>query len=140
MSDKQTIFYTRACNVLSAVVAMLISLFGVSIVAMNTFAFGIRCAGPFAAYGLGLAVPKATKNSGIISIICGTIAFVVWQIVGGGGTWMFLMPVVAGCLVSTISFFVVNWIEWGRGVAPAPSAYLTDEEVARKIAEESAGR
>lgn len=77
---------------------------------------------------------------GIISIICGTIAFVVWQIVGGGGTWMFLMPVVAGCLVSTISFFVVNWIEWGRGVAPAPSAYLTDEEVARKIAEESAGR
>lgn len=63
----------------------------------------------------------------------------VWQIVGGG-TWMFLMPVVAGCLVSTISFFVVNWIEWGRGVAPAPSAYLTDEEVARKIAEESAGR
>jgi len=53
---------------------------------------------------------------------------------------MFLMPVVAGCLVSTISFFVVNWIEWGRGVAPAPSAYLTDEEVARKIAEESAGR
>ena len=140
LTDKQTIFYTRACNVLSAVVAMLISLFGVSIVAMNTFAFGIRCAGPFAAYGLGLAVPKATKNSGIISIICGTIAFVVWQIVGGGGTWMFLMPVVAGCLVSTISFFVVNWIEWGRGVAPAPSAYLSDEEVARKIAEESAGR
>ena len=140
LTDKQTIFYTRACNVLSAVVAILISLAGVSIVAMNTFAFGIRCAGPFAAYGLGLAVPKATKNSGIISIICGTIAFVVWQIVGGGGTWMFLMPVVAGCLVSTISFFVVNWIEWGRGVAPAPSAYLTDEEVARKIAEESAGR
>ena len=110
-----------ACNVLSAVVAILISLAGVSIVAMNTFAFGIRCAGPFAAYGLGLAVPKATKNSGIISIICGTIAFVVWQIVGGGGTWMFLMPVVAGCLVSTISFFVVNWIEWGRGVASPPA-------------------
>ena len=38
LTDKQTIFYTRACNVLSAVVAMLISLFGVSIVAMNTFA------------------------------------------------------------------------------------------------------
>ena len=71
LTDKQTIFYTRACNVLSAVVAMLISLFGVSIVAMNTFAFGIRCAGPFAAYGLGLAVPKATKNSGIIYRLCG---------------------------------------------------------------------
>ena len=95
LTDKQTIFYTRACNVLSAVVAILISLANVSIVAMNTFAFGIRCAGPFAAYGLGLAVPKATKNSGVVSIICGTVAFVVWQIVGGGGTWMFLMPVVA---------------------------------------------
>ena len=140
LTDKQTIFYTRACNVLSAVVAILISLANVSIVAMNTFAFGIRCAGPFAAYGLGLAVPKATKNSGVVSIICGTVAFVVWQIVGGGGTWMFLMPVVAGCLVSTVSFYVVNWIEWARGVEPAPSAYLSDEEVTKKIAEESAGR
>ena len=140
LTDKQTIFYTRACNVLSAVVAILISLADVSIVAMNTFAFGIRCAGPLAAYGLGLAVPKATKNSGVVSIICGTVAFVVWQIVGGGGTWMFLMPVVAGCLVSTVSFYVVNWIEWARGVEPAPSAYLSDEEVTKKIAEESAGR
>ena len=140
LTDKQTIFYTRACNVLSAVVAILISLANVSIVAMNTFAFGIRCAGPFAAYGLGLAVPKATKNSGVVSIICGTVAFVVWQIVGGGGTWMFLMPVVAGCLVSTVSFYVVNWIEWARGVEPAPSAYLSDEEVTKKIAEETAGR
>lgn len=140
LTDKQTIFYTRACNVLSAVVAILISLANVSIVAMNTFAFGIRCAGPFAAYGLGLAVPKATKNSGVVSIICGTVAFVVWQIVGGGGTWMSLMPVVAGCLVSTVSFYVVNWIEWARGVEPAPSAYLSDEEVTKKIAEESAGR
>ncbi len=61
---------------------------------MNTFAFGIRCSGPFAAYGLGLAVPQATKNSGIISIICGHHRLCVWQIVGGGGTWMFLMPVV----------------------------------------------
>ena len=138
LNDKQTIFWTRFCNVAAAVVAMLISLFGVSIVTMNTFAFGIRCAGPFAAYGLGLAVPKATKNSGIISIIAGTVAFVVWQICGKGSTWLFLMPVVAGCLVSALSFFVVNWIEWGKGVAPAPSAYLSDEEVARKIAEESA--
>lgn len=124
LTDKQTIFYTRACNVLSAVVAILISLANVSIVAMNTFAFGIRCAGPFAAYGLGLAVPKATKNSGVVSIICGTVAFVVWQIVGGGGTWMFLMPVVAGCLVSTVSFYVVNWIEWAAAwsLLPAPTS------------------
>ncbi len=130
LTDSQTIFWTRVCNVLTALVAMGISLLGVSIVAMNTFAFGIRCAGPFAAYGLGLAVPKATKNSGILSIITGTVAFCIWQKLGDGATIFYLMPVVFGSLVSVITFFVVNWIEWGRGVAPAPSAYL-DEEVAK---------
>ncbi len=108
-------FLHRACNVLSAVVAILISLANVSIVAMNTFAFGIRCAGPFAAYGLGLAVPKRHQEPGVVSIICGTVAFVVWQIVGrrrhldvpdaGGGR----MPEEHHLLL------VVNWIERGRG-------------------------
>ena len=138
LTDKQAIFWTRFCNVATALIAMLISLFGVSIVTMNTFAFGIRCAGPFAAYGLGLVVPKATKNAGRLSIVTGTLAFIFWQIRSGGGTWLFLMPVVAGCLVSFLTFYVVNWIEWSRGVAPAPSAFLSDEEVAKKIAEESA--
>ncbi len=137
LTERQTIFWTRLCNVVAAVVAMCISLFGVSIVAMNTFAFGIRCAGPFAAYGLGLAVPKATKNSGIISIFTGTVAFIVWQILGNGSPVWLMLPVVFGCLVSVITFYVVNWIEWGRGVKPAPSAYLSDAEVAKRIAEES---
>ena len=138
LSEKQVIFWTRFCNVVAALIAMLISLLGVSIVTMNTFAFGIRCAGPFAAYGLGLVVPKATKNSGLFSIIGGTIAFVAWQIATNGGTLFGLMPVVFGCLVSVIIFFLVNAIEWKMGKEPAPSAYLSDEEVARKIAEESA--
>ena len=138
LTEKQTIFWTRACNVIAALVAMMISLFGVSIVTMNTFAFGIRCAGPFAAYGLGLIIPKATKNSGIISIFTGTIAFVVWQIIGKGNTVLLMLPVVFGCLVSALTFFVVNWIEWARGVEPAPSAYLSEEEVAKKVAEENA--
>ena len=103
------------------------SMFGVSLVAMNTFAFGIRCAGPFAAYGLGLAVPKATKNSGMISIFTGTIAFVVWQLLSNGGTLWFMMPVVFGSLVSVITFYVVNLIEWKRGVPAAPSAYAVEE-------------
>ena len=127
LNDKQTIFYTRACNVVAALVAMGISMFGVSLVAMNTFAFGIRCAGPFAAYGLGLAVPKATKNSGMISIFTGTIAFVVWQLLSNGGTLWFMMPVVFGSLVSVITFYVVNLIEWKRGVPAAPSAYAVEE-------------
>ena len=137
LTEKQTIFATRACNVIAALIAMVISLFGVSIVAMNTFAFGIRCAGPFAAYGLGLVVPKATKNSGLISIFTGTVAFVVWQLLGNGNPVLLMLPVVFGCLVSALTFFVVYWIEKARGVEPAPSAYLSDEEVAAKIAAES---
>lgn len=127
LDDKQTIFYTRLCNVIAALIAMGISMFGVSLVAMNTFAFGIRCAGPFAAYGLGLAVPKATKNSGMISIFTGTIAFVVWQLLSNGGTLWFMMPVVFGSLVSVITFYAVNLIEWKRGVPAAPSAYAVEE-------------
>ncbi len=139
LSEKQIIFWTRCSNVIAALVAMCISLLGVSIVTMNTFAFGIRCAGPFAAYGLGLVVPKATKNSGLISILTGTAGFILWQILSNGGTLWFMMPVVFGCLVSVVTFFVVNWIEWARGVKPAPSAYLTAEEEAAVLAKEAKG-
>jgi len=138
LSEKQTIFWTRFFNVATALVAMGISMFGVSIVAMNTFAFGIRCAGPFSAYGLGLVVPKATKNSGIVSILTGTAGFIAWQIVGKGSAYLLMLPVVFGCLVSVITFFAVYLIEKGRGIEPAPSAYLSEEEVARKVAEENA--
>ena len=129
LNDKQTIFYTRLCNVVAALIAMCIAMFKVPLTTMNTFAFGIRCAGPFAAYGLGLAVPKATKNSGMISIFTGTIAFVVWQFLSKpyGGTLFFMMPVVFGSLVSVISFCLVNLIEQKRGVPAAPSAYVVEE-------------
>lgn len=126
LSEKQIVFATRACNVGAAIVAMLISLLGVPIVTMNTFAFGIRCAGPFAAYGLGLVVPKATKHSGSISLVAGTIGFCAWQWYTGGdmSAGFGILPVVFGCAVSAIVFFLVNAIEWKKGVAPAPSAYI----------------
>ena len=117
---------TRLCNIICCAVAMLISFFGVNIVTMNTFAFAIRCAGPFAAYGLGLVVPKATKHSGQISIITGTIGVVIWQILSGGGFYLGILPVVFGCAVGTITFFVVNLIEWKMGVEAAPSPYIED--------------
>lgn len=126
LDEKQKVFYTRVCNVVFAVIAMLISMFGVPIVTMNTFAFGIRCAGPFAAYGLGLVVKRATKNSGIISLIGGTIGFIFWQVLSGGDFLFGILPVVFGCFVSVVVFFVVNAIEWSRGVEPAPSAYLDE--------------
>ncbi len=136
LTEKQIIFWTRFCNVIGAVIAILIQLLGIapSIIALNTFAFGIRCAGPFSAYALGLVVPKATKNSGLISIITGTIGFLVWNWVGNS---VILMPVVFGCLISVITFFVVNWIEWARGVEPAPSAYLSAEEEVAVLAKEA---
>ena len=39
-------------------------------------------------------------------------------------------------LIAGVAVFVVNWIEWARGVEPAPSAYLSDEEAAKVIAAE----
>ena len=136
LSEKQIIFWTRFCNVIGALIAMAIQLLGIagSIIALNTFAFGIRCAGPFAAYALGLVVPRATKNYGLFSIITGTAGFLLWNAFGNS---VILMPVVFGCLVSVITFFVVNWIDWARGVEPAPSAYLTAEEEAAVLAKEA---
>ena len=101
---------------------------GIPIVTMNTFAFGIRCAGPLHAYGLGPASsPKATKNSGILSLIGGTIGFCFWQYLSGGGFKFGILPVVFGCAVSVAVFFLVNAIEWSRGVEPAPSAYMDEK-------------
>ena len=128
MSEKKIIFVTRLLNVIFAIVAMLICMFGVDIVTMNTFAFGIRCAGPFAAYGLGLVVKKATKLAGILSIITGTAGFVFWQILSKGGFLFGILPVVFGCAIGVITFFVVNFIQRLAGVAPAPSAF-TEEQV-----------
>ena len=115
---------TRLCNVICCVVAMIVSFAGIPITTMNTFAFGIRCAGPFAAYGLGLMLPKATKHSGQWAIVTGTIGFVFWQILSGGNFFLGILPVVFGCLVGTATFFIINLVEQKNGVAPAPSAFL----------------
>ena len=126
LSEKRIVFITRMCNVVAAVVAMFISMLGVPIAVMNTFAFGIRCAGPFAAYGLGLVVPNATKNAGVLSLVAGTVGFCFWQWLTEGDLakgWG-ILPVVFGCAVSVVVFFVVNAIERKRGVPAAPSAYL----------------
>ena len=123
ISEGKIILFTRICNVVFALLAMCIALFGVDIVTMNTFAFGIRCAGPFAAYGLGLVVPKATKHSGFLSIITGTIGFIFWQVLSGGDFKFGILPVVFGCAVGALTFFLVNAVEWKMGIAPAPSAY-----------------
>ena len=127
LPEKTIIFYTRFCNVVFALVAMGISMFGVDIVTMNTFAFGIRCAGPFAAYGLGLAVPKATKVAGISSLVAGTIGFIFWQLLSGGDFFWGILPVGFWCAVRVVAFFIVNTISLKMGVQSAPSAYLEEK-------------
>lgn len=124
LTDKQTIFYTRASNVIACIIAMLVSLIGVNIITMNTFAFAIRCAGPFAAYALGIMIPRATKHSGQISIITGTIGVVFWQIISKGGFFFGILPVVFGCGIGTLTFFIINLVEWKKGVESAPSAFI----------------
>ena len=128
MQDKTLLLVTRILNVIFAMGAMAISMLGISIVTMNTFAFGIRCAGPFAAFGLGLVVEKATKNAGILSIITGTIGFLVWQFLSGGSFLFGILPVVFGCAVGAATFFIVNAIELKAGKPIAPSAYAGIEE------------
>lgn len=130
LTDKQVIFATRLCNVIACLIAMAISLGGVDIITMNTFAFAIRCSGPFAAYGLGMVVPRATKSSGQLSIITGTIGVIVWQFLSKGGFYLGILPVVFGCAVGAATFFLVNLIQWKQGAEPAPSAFLTDAQVA----------
>ena len=46
------------------------------------------------------------------------------QILSGGGFYLGILPVVFGCAVGTITFFLVNLIEWKQGVEAAPSAYI----------------
>ncbi|MSU07095.1 sodium:solute symporter family protein [Spirochaetales bacterium NM-380-WT-3C1] len=127
VDDKKSILYTRSLNVVFCTIAMAISMFNINIVTMNTFAFAIRCAGPFAAYGLGLIIPRATKHSGQISIITGTIGVIFWQILSGGDFFLGILPVVFGCAVGTVTFFIINLIEWKMGVESAPSAYIDEK-------------
>ena len=126
VDDKKSILYTRSLNVVFCAIAMAISMFNINIVTMNTFAFAIRC-GPFAAYGLGLIMPRATKHSGQISIITGTIGVIFWQILSGGDFFLGILPVVFGCAVGTVTFFIINLIEWKMGVESAPSAYIDEK-------------
>lgn len=121
IGDKKLIFLTRACNVTICLISIGIALFKVSLVTLNLFAFALRSAGPFAAYALGLTVKRATKNSGIVSIVIGSIAVLYWQIIGAPYG---ILPIIFGSFFGIASFFIVTWIETMMGKPAAPSAYL----------------
>ena len=119
--DKKIIRMTRGSNVLICLISTLISLFSIPIVTLNLFAFALRSAGPFAAYALGLVIPKATKNAGISSIIVGSVAVIFWQLINQP---FGVLPIVFGCTLGVVTFFLVTGIETRMGKPVAPSAYL----------------
>lgn len=121
ITDHQTLIMTRACNIVIGVCAMIIAMLNISIVTLNLFAFALRSAGPFAAYGLGLAMPNATKNSGIVSVLVGSIAAVVWQVLGEP---FGILAIVFGAVLGCISFVVTTMIERAMGKPPAPPAFI----------------
>ncbi len=121
VEDRRLITITRTSNVVICVISMGIALFNISLVTLNLFAFALRSAGPFAAYGLGLAVKNATKNAGLISILVGSVAVVYWQLIGSP---FGILAIVFGCFWGIVSFFAVTWIERKMGKPAAPSAYL----------------
>lgn len=119
--DKTIIRMTRTSNVVICLLSTLISLLSIPIVTLNLFAFALRSAGPFAAYALGLVVPKATKNAGVFSIIVGSVSVVFWQLINQP---FGILPIVFGCTLGVITFFLVTAIETKMGKPAAPSAYM----------------
>ncbi len=124
LEDKKIIFLTRLSNVIICLGSMFIAMLGISLVTMNLFAFALRAAGPFAAYALGLACPGATRNTGIMSIIVGSIAAVVWQLMREP---FGILAIVFGCAMGTLAFLITWAVEKGMGAPPAPSAYTSEE-------------
>lgn len=121
LTDRQVLIMTRASNVVIGVCAMLIAMLNISIVTLNLFAFALRSAGPFAAYGLGLAVPGATKNSGMVSVLTGSVAAVVWQLLDQP---FGILAIVFGAAVGCIAFMLTTWIERAMGRPAAPPAFM----------------
>lgn len=121
ITDHQTLIMTRVCNIVIGICAMIIAMLNISIVTLNLFAFALRSAGPFAAYGLGLAMPNATKNSGIVSVVVGSIAAVVWQVLGEP---FGILAIVFGAVLGCISFVITTMIERAMGKPPAPPAFV----------------
>jgi SSS family solute:Na+ symporter len=104
--------------------AILLSLWSGEIISLLMFAFTLRASGPFAAWVFGLLWEKATPHAGFWSILLGSLAGLGWQL--AGEPWD-VMAVVAGALVSVVTFLLVAWVEKQLGVAPAPSAWPPED-------------
>ena len=133
--DRTLIILAQVSNVVIGIFGITIALFRINLVTLNLFAFALRSSGPFAAYGLGLIWKKATKNSGLVSIICGSLGAIIWQSLGEP---FGLLAIVFGCSTGVISFVITVFIDRALGVEAAPSAYSADrisDTISEKAAE-----
>lgn len=122
LEDRKIIYFTRVSNVLICLVSMGIAMFKINIVTLNLFAFALRSAGPFAAYAFGLTVPKASRHSGLVSIIVGSVAVIYWQVFYSTHP---VLPIVFGCFMGSVAFFATTFLEKNN---IAPSAYADTDQ------------
>ena len=125
LEDRKIITYARGMNVIILTISTLIAMLNISIVTLNLFAFALRSAGPIGAYGLGMVMEDATKNAGILSIVIGSVAVVVWQVLGEP---FGILAIVFGSFCSALTFYLVSKIERSRGVPAAPSAFIEENK------------
>ncbi|MGE5485987.1 MAG: sodium:solute symporter family protein [Ignavibacteriales bacterium] len=117
--DRTIMTMTKAFNVVVGLLALWVALFQINIITLNTFAFMLRSAGPFAAFALGLVWKGASRNSGIVSIILGSIGGIWWQ--SRPADLQFgIMPIVIGSAISCVAFVLTTVAEKAMGGESAP--------------------
>ncbi|ADV65026.1 sodium:solute symporter family protein [Desulfurococcus mucosus] len=115
-SDREIILITRAGIAVIGGISILIALLRLDIITVNTFAFMLRAAGPFAPFLFGIFREKVSRNAGIVAIIAGSVAGVAWRLMGQP----YIGDVVLGSAVSVLAFIVTDKIEkaLNRPLAP----------------------
>ncbi len=102
-SDKEIMILTRIGVVVVGVLAVLAALTRFDIITINTFAFMLRSAGPFAPFVLGILWKNVTKEAGFAAIVCGSIAGVYWRLIGQP----YVGDSVFGALIGLLTFVIV---------------------------------
>ena len=116
-SDREILLLTRLGVLVVGVLAAAAALTRFDIITVNTFAFMLRSAGPFAPFVLGITMKYVTKEAGIAAILVGSIVGVYWRLIGqpyGIG------DIVVGAAASLATFLVVVAIGKALNRPPAP--------------------
>lgn len=126
VSDRTLITLTRSLNVIIGILAMFIALFQINIITLNVFAFMLRAAGPFAAFGLGLIWLNASRHAGLVSILAGSAVGIYWQYMKEPYG---ILAIIAGSVVGIAAFVLTTLIERAMGGKPAPELFSHEANV-----------